>query len=90
MDKSARLKNIKAFILLGVIIVFAVFIWRALTYINPCECLRGYEGYGLRNNLTISERDKCVSLYGNNIPDSYRGTRKFSDQMIRNLRVECR
>ena len=83
------MKNINKIIFAGIFIGLVIFLWKTLTYIDPCECLRGYEGYGLRKNLTISERDKCVNLYGKNIPDSYKGSNKFSNQMIINLRSEC-
>ena len=58
--------------------------------IDPCYCLKGYEGYGLMNKMTVSETQKCISEYGKDIPDSYRGTQQFTDAMISELRKECK
>jgi len=66
--------------------------------IDPCYCLKGYEGkfmsrkgYGTyKNSFTTNETQKCISEYGKDIPDSYRGTQQFSDEMIRELRKECK
>tara|TARA_B100000963_G_scaffold358751_1_gene384163 strand:+ start:933 stop:1193 length:261 start_codon:yes stop_codon:yes gene_type:complete len=66
--------------------------------IDPCYCLKGYEGKlrssmdsrKYENSFTINETQKCISEYGKDIPDSYRGTQQFTDAMISELRKECK
>tara|TARA_B100001564_G_C20371360_1_gene548076 strand:- start:325 stop:585 length:261 start_codon:yes stop_codon:yes gene_type:complete len=66
--------------------------------IDPCYCLKGYEGKFMsrngydtyKNSFTVKETQKCISEYGKDIPDSYRGTQQFTDAMISELRKKCK
>ena len=64
--------------------------------IDPCYCLKGYEGKfisdrgGYHNSFTSNEARKCIDQYGDDIPKSYRGTNRFSNEMKRRLRKECK
>jgi hypothetical protein len=86
----------KTIIIFGVVL-FASFI---LTSCGPnaCDCLDVYEwkgwdiSRGAGNNITPVKpqlTEDCIKKYGNDIPDSYRGTDKFSDEMKKILIEKC-
>lgn len=53
---------------------------------SACQCNKHYQGNAFmeqgRNGRLFSEDvKKCINKYGKDIPDSYRGTNRFADEM---------
>ncbi len=87
----------KTFIKLNISLITLFFISCGPT---PCECLEQYQTSGLsfnsrgglkyKSNISPTLVKKCISKYGDEIPNNIRGTQKFQDEMKKILSKKCK
>lgn len=68
---------------------FLFFLVTILSSCGPsaCECYDNFKYHGLDANTSVLL--DCNEKYGDQIPDSYRGTEKWGDEMRKILKEEC-
>ena len=70
------------FILGGVFVLYLMF----SSGPSACDCYECYAHSGFGCGVDVTE---CIDKFGDAVPDSYRGTNRFSDKMEEILRNEC-